>query len=137
MPGPLGLDDARELLSDLGSDPEQRLSTVLEARGALGPKGPIPPALQNLSPAQMAILDRLASGQRDRARFGLPVALASTAGYAGYEGLKGLAERVRPAKAALGALGSAFGNPEETLVDERTSPASLANVEAYLSGVLR
>ena len=137
MAGPLDLDVARELLGGLGSDPEQRLSTVLEARGALGPRGPMPPALQGLSPAQLAILDRLASGQRDRQRFGLPVALASGAGYAGYEGLKGLAQHVRPARAALGALGSAFGNPEETQVDERTSPASIANVEAYLSGVLR
>ena len=137
MAGPLGLDDARGILSQFGGDPERRLSTVLEARGALGPRGPVPAALQGLSPAQLAILDRLASGQRDRARFGLPVALASTAGYAGYEGLKGLAERVRPARHALSALGSAFGNPAETELTESSSPASVANIEAYLSGVLR
>lgn len=131
---PLDIGRAAEILRGLG-DEEEALNTVLEARGALGPKGPTPAALEGMGPAELAILDRLASGQRDRARFGLPIASASGAGYAGYEALKGLAERVRPARGALRALGAVFGSPGETELDETSSPASLANVEAYFAGI--
>jgi len=126
----------KRLLQSLG-DEDKAFSLVTEARGEF--PGTPDARLSSLSPNDLALLDRLASGQQARARLGWPMAAAGgLVGIAPYEILKGISQGLGTS-GLMSFAGRFTGDPshnaENYQLGPSTSDASLDNVAAYFEGI--
>jgi hypothetical protein len=140
--------DSKASLGDLSAilrrvgNPDQAMVGVDVARGVV--PGRPHQSLSGLDPASLAIMDRLAWGQQNREHYGaVPSIMAGLATIAPYEAVKAAAQSgvpiVAPAgRAALRGAGTLFdlmgGKGDEMELGPNTSPASLANILAYMYG---
>jgi len=102
------------------------------------------PALAEMDPETLALMDRMAWGQQNREHYGvIPSALTGVATVAPYEAVKAAAQSSNPLVSAagrglMGGVGSLFnlmgGKGDEMAPAANTSPASIANVLAYMYG---
>lgn len=127
------------LLASLG-DENQAFSKVMDARGE-NPGVSAIPELAEKSPEELAILDRLSSGQQARKSLGLVGSvLGGVAGIAPYEAIKGISQNVPGASKLLMYAGKLTGDPkaeDNYTLNARSSPASMENIYSYFRGALR
>lgn len=126
-------------------NPDQAMEQIDVGRGVI--PGKKPKELEGLDPETLALLDRLAWGKQNQEHFGrIPSVLTGLATVAPYEAVKGAAQSDNPVLNTVGqgALSGAEmlfnalgGKGDEMTLGANSSPASLANVMAYLYGAAR
>jgi hypothetical protein len=141
MEAKAALGDVSGILRRIGN-PGQAMVGVDVARGVV--PGQAPQSLAHMDPATLAVMDRMAWGQQNREQFGVvPSVLTGLATVGPYEAVKAAAQSDNPilsraGRGVLGGAGTIFdllgGKGGEMAPAANTSPASMANVIAYMYG---